>query len=252
MKKLFAAAGLTALLTLTACSQSAAPQTIVTVPSDTSGQQTVTVNSIGSVTVVPDIAEIILSVQSEAADAAACQQDNITKVDQVTARLKELGVDEASIQTTGYYMNPRYDWSNNTQTLIGYETITTLTVSDLPINQTGDILSQAVDAGANQIQSISYLSSQYDAAYQEALSIAAADAQAKAQAMAEAAGLELGILSDMQETSGYSEARYSDNAAREMLSSKEAAADISPVTIMPGELEVKASVMVEFWMYPAQ
>ena len=49
-------------------------------------------------------------------------------------------MEEGSIQTTGYYMNPRYSWSNDTQTLIGYEATTTLTVSDLLIDSLGDIL----------------------------------------------------------------------------------------------------------------
>ena len=69
-------------------------------------------------TVVPDIAEIVYSVQTEAADAAGCQQKNTEDVDKVVALLTELGVKEGSIQTTGYYMNPRYNWSGDERTLI--------------------------------------------------------------------------------------------------------------------------------------
>ena len=163
--------------------------------------------------------------------------------------LKELGVEESSIQTTGYYLNPRYDWSTNTQVLIGYEAVTTLTVSDLPLDQTGSILSASVEAGVNNIQSISYLSSQYDASYQEALSLAVTAAQEKAQAMAAAGGFELEGISTMQETSNYTEARYNDTAAAQMYSSTEAS-DEKSATIMPGELEVEASVVVEFIMRP--
>lgn len=109
-------------------------------------------------------------------------------------------------------MNPRYNWSGDERTLIGYEAVTTLTVSDLPLDQVGGILAQSVSAGINNIQSISYLSSKYDESYQEALSLAIAAARTKAEGMAQAAGCQLGEISALNEQSTYSEARYTDNA----------------------------------------
>ena len=46
---------------------------------------------------------------------------------------------------------------------------TSLTVSDIPVDQAGAIISQSVEAGVNGIESVDYFSSNYDAAYQEAL-----------------------------------------------------------------------------------
>ena len=67
--------------------------------------------------------------------------------------------------------------------------------------------------------------------------------------MAAAGGFELEGISTMQETSNYTEARYNDTAAAQMYSSTEAS-DEKSATIMPGELEVEASVVVEFIMRP--
>ena len=60
---------------------------------------------------------------------------------------------------------------------------TNLTVSDIPIDNAGTIITKSVAAGVNGINSVSYFSSSYDASYQEALKGAMAVAQAKAQAL---------------------------------------------------------------------
>lgn len=208
--------------------------------------RTVTVNSRESVHVEPDIAEIVFSVSTQAPQAADCQQHNSQEVDQLSSLLQEMGVAEASIQTTDYYMNPRYEWVNDVRRLAGYEACTTLTISDIPMEQAGTILSESVNAGVNHIQSISYLSSRYDEAYQEALALAVSAAAAKAQAMADAAGYSLGSISYMQETSSYSQARYQDNV---LMNRKQMAAEgEDSVTILPGELEISAQVMVEYYL----
>lgn len=249
-KNILIARSAAAALLLGGC-QSNVPASSQAVGEESSaGVQTVTVNSTESVSVVPDITEIVYSIQTQEASAQACQQKNSEEVDAVVAMLKEMGVEESSIQTTGYYLNPIYDWSSNTQVLTGYEAITTLTVSGLPMEQTGSILSASVEAGVNNIQSVSYLSSQYDASYQEALAKAVSAAQAKAEAMAEAGGFTLEGIASMQETSDYTQARYNDTAIAESYSLTAAAADQS-ASIMPGELEVEASVVVEFLLQPA-
>ena len=61
---------------------------------------------------------------------------------------------------------------------------TSLTVSDIPVDQAGAIISQSVEAGVNGIESVDYFSSNYDAAYQEALEKAVAAAQTKAETIA--------------------------------------------------------------------
>ena len=228
------------LLLLTACQQEV---TAENTPADETARS-VTVNSTEQVSVIPDIAEIVYSIQTQGSDAQTCQEENSATSDQVVALLKQLGIEENSIRTTGYYLNPVYDWSGSIQLLTGYEAVTTLTISDLPMDQVGEVLTQSVDAGVNNIQSISYLSSEYDTAYQEALSLAVAAARTKAEALAQAEGCTVGEILSIQETSGYTQARYNDTA---LTQSAMSAAEES-VSIMPGELDIEASVVVEFSM----
>ena len=213
-------------------------------------QNTIKVNSSEKVTVTPDIAEVIYAVRTESKDAAACQQKNTEDVNKVIELLKSLGVAETSIQTSEYYMYPIYNYSGNTQRITGYEATATLTVSDLPIDDLGNILTQSVSTGINNIQSITYQSSKYDEGYQEALKIAVNSAKTKAEALAEAGGCTIGGVMNIVENSNYSEARYTDNALasqmrnKQQLSMENQVADTA--NIMPGEIDIEVNITVEY------
>lgn len=213
----------------------------------------ITVNSSEKVTVVPDIAQVVYSVRTQAREAADCQQKNAEAVSQVIELLKNLDIEEKSIQTSDYYMNPVYNYSGNTARITGYEADTTLTVSDLPIDGLDHILSQSVSTGINTIESITYQASKYDESYQKALSSAVSTAYEKAQVLAQAAGSSVGKVISIQETSGYSQARYTDNALANTYrsASAEKLMDLSDTAgaIMPGEIQVEASIIVEYQLY---
>lgn len=212
-------------------------------------QNTIKVNSSEKVTVTPDIAEVIYAVRTESKDAADCQQKNTEDVNEVIELLKGLGVAETSIQTSDYYMYPIYNYSGNTQRITGYEATATLTVSDLPIDDLGNILTQSVSAGINNIQSITYQSSKYDEGYQEALKLAVNSAKTKAEALAEAGECIIGGVMNIVENSNYSEARYTDNALASQMRSKEelsAGVQADTANIMPGEIDIEVNITVEY------
>lgn len=224
------------------------PAADTVIPSYT--QNTITVNSSEKVTITPDIAEIVYAVRTEAKDASACHQKNNEDVSNVIELLKSLGVEDNSIQTSDYYMYPIYNYSGNTQRITGYEASTSLTVSRLPIDDLGNILSKSVEAGINNIQSISYMSSKYDEGYADALKLAMNSAKTKATALAEAGGCSLGNVVGVRENSNYSQARYTDNALSAKLRNTEMSlAETAGETfssIMPGEVNVEVNITVEY------
>lgn len=213
----------------------------------------VSVKSQETVNIVPDIAQIIYAVRTEAKTASECQQQNAEAVSSVIVQLKELGIAETSIQTSDYYMHPIYNYSGNTTRVTGYEATTSLTVSDLAIDSLDEILSKSVDGGVNTISSITYMASNYDESYQQALRQAVEAAYQKAQVLAAASGRNVGNALNITEVSGYSEARYNDIARSNMfdmnMSIKAEAAMEDTAGIMPGEIQVEASIVVEYEMY---
>lgn len=223
-----------------------------TVNAISNDQNTILVNSSEKVTVVPDIAQVVYAVRTEAKNASDCQQQNNEDVNKVIELLKSLDVAENSIQTSDYYMYPVYDYSGNTQRITGYEATTSLTVSDLPIDDLGTILAQSVEAGINNIQSITYQSSSYDEAYAEAMKLAVASAREKAEILAEAGGCSIAGVANICENSNYSEARYTDNALASKIRStaavKEELAFDADTTVMPGEVDVEVNITVEYFL----
>ena len=203
----------------------------------------ITVTSREQVKVEPDMAEIVYSVYSQASDAQTCQTQNGTDLSGVLELLKAQGVAETSIQTSNYGMSPIYDWDSG-KDITGYEMTTQITVSDIPIDQAGQLISDSVDAGINSIESVSYFCSSYDTAYQEALKKAVDAAKVKAQALAEAGGFTVGSVVKITESSNNQEVRYNGYVSGAAGANRaEAAMDMG---VMPGQVDVEADISVDF------
>ena len=129
-------------------------------------------------------------------------------------------MEESSIQTSDYYMNPIYNYSGNTARVTGYEAVATLTVSDLAIDSLDEILAKSVDGGINTIRSITYMASGYDESYQEALKKAVDAAHRKDR-----------------------------TRANQWMSAKEESFAADTAGIMPGEICVEAGIIVEYQIY---
>ena len=212
---------------------------------DIDDMREVTVCGSGSVKMVPDMAEFVFGVTSTDKDAAWAQKKNSESVDKVIAKLKELGVDEKSITTSGYSIYPQYDYSSDKQELSGYEVRTTLTVKDQKIDEAGTIISECVKAGINDFDYINFLCSDYEDAYQEALTQAVKAARKKAEVLAAAAGMKLGDVIMMTEGYQDTSASYTRTNGTAAMALDASAADM---TLMAGESEISATVTVVYEM----
>ena len=202
----------------------------------------ITVTGREQVKAEPDMAEIVYSVYSQASDAQTCQTQNGTDLAAVLDLLKAQGVEESSIQTSNYGMSPIYDWDSG-KDITGYEMTTQITVSDIAIDQAGQLISDSVEAGINSIESVSYFCSSYDNAYQEALKKAVKAAEVKARALAEAGGFSLGGIVNVTEYGDSQTARYNGYSGA---AAAEGAVALKDMDIMPGQVEVEANISVDF------
>ena len=89
-------------------------------------------------------------------------------------------------------MYPVYDYTDSTPVVTGYEVSNTVTVVVRDLAQLPSLLDAAVEAGANNVYSLGFQSSQQAAAYDQALKAAAQDALRKASLIAQAIGKEAG------------------------------------------------------------
>lgn len=200
---------------------------------------TVTVSGQGSVTVTPDMASIILGVQTTNESSEEAQTENSSAISDVTDALMDAGVSESDIQTTSYDIYSSYDYSNGSAELTGYTVSTILSISSLDTDEVGELIDAAVKAGANVVDGISYEYSDAEGAYDQALETAIERAQDKAEQIAEKAGAKLGnIVSISEEESSYgnSDVRTYDAITE----------DSSSLNVFAGQTSVSASVSVTY------
>lgn len=203
----------------------------------------VTVSATGKVTSVPDMAEISFGINTEDKDVKTAQNRNSRETQKVLEKLKELGVSEKSIKTSYYDIYAQYDYDEEGGSrIVGYNVDTVLTVSDLKISDAGNIISECVEAGINNMNDISYFCSTYDDDYNEALKEAVKEARKKAEILAEASGKTLGDV--MYITEGYQDTSYEYRNTKSV--SLEAAAEGADAVILPGETDIEANVMVTY------
>jgi uncharacterized protein YggE len=113
--------------------------------------RTFSVSGEGKEVVVPNIAEIKIGVISEGKDLAALQKENSEKMNIIMNFLKEKGIDEKDIQTENYSITPKYDYSKPPYRIVGYTINQDLKIKVRDLSKIGEILSQAVNYGANNV-----------------------------------------------------------------------------------------------------
>ncbi|MCJ7513838.1 MAG: SIMPL domain-containing protein [Anaerolineales bacterium] len=182
-------------LILTACS---ALGTSSTTP------DTLSVTGTGVVVVPPDIVTLTLGVQTRGAEIGSAVAENNLLAGRVMQALSEAGVAPEDMQTTYFnvYTQPKYDEFGNPTGEQIYFVDNTLTAVLRDPAKLGDALQQALTAGANSVQGVVYGVDDLTPALDEARRLAIADAQRQAEQMAAAAGVTLGEVYTVSDTTG--------------------------------------------------
>ncbi|HQI54624.1 MAG TPA: SIMPL domain-containing protein, partial [Methanothrix soehngenii] len=189
----------------------------------------------GKVKAAPDMATIVLGVETRSTSAAEAAEENAILMNQTINALLDAGINESQMQTSRFSLTtvpqdePRgADATQEPPTFLATNQVTVRLENTADV---GRVLDAAVSAGSNSIQEVKFDLKDPTPQNDEAMTIAIKDAQRKAQVAASAAGLELGKILEI--TVGYG---YVMEASR----SYSYAMDATP--IQPGEMEVTASV----------
>lgn len=161
----------------------------------------INVHGEGTVTLVPDMATVVLGVDARSSSAKSAQSAASTAMSGVIAAVKKHGIAAADMATLSISLGPVYDYSGNSPKLTGYQASQSLQVKVRNLGDTGSLIDDAVAAGATQIQGVSLSVADPSAATAQARAAAVADAKAKADALAKAAGVTLGSPLSITETS---------------------------------------------------
>lgn len=192
----------------------------------------VTVNGQGKIEYIPDIAIVSLGVQVDKVPqaATALSQLNAT-VDKVVTAVKKLGIEEKDIATANYSLSPQYDYVDNVSKLAGYSANQQINVKVREFNTKKDLLNQVIaaanQAGANQVNGVSFDVANLEELKQQARIKALQDAQTKAGDLANAVNVALGRINGWYENF-YQPAAYYGDMGKGLGGGGEAAPVINP------------------------
>ena len=217
----------------------AATAAVVTLPdraaSAAADAGTITVHGTGTVTSVPDQAQLSFGVETQAGTAKEALAANAAEMRRLIAALKSAGAED--VQTQYVSVSPRY---GDEMSVRGYVATNTVSATVQEVGKAGAVIDAAVDAGANQVSGPSLSLSDQEQLYRDALADAVADARERAEALADAAGLTLGDVKSIVEGGGVSPPMpYAANMAMR---------DAESAPLEPGKQDVTASVTVTFFV----
>ncbi len=231
MRTDFIQGGLIAVL-LFGASVSAQAQAVISDPRSPEG---ITVHGHAEIMLKPDIARLTVSVTTNAPHQADAARNNATQATALLKALKAAGIASDDIQTSGYTVQPQYEYpKDGKQVLNGYQVTNSMDVTIRNLDKIGAIIDKAVQSGATQIDGPNYDLANRSQGEGEALTAAIANARSKADLMAGAAGVSLGKLTSLTE----------DSAPRvvPLVFAREAMADAPSTPISTQKITVTADV----------
>ncbi|MFA6593962.1 MAG: SIMPL domain-containing protein [Candidatus Buchananbacteria bacterium] len=205
----------------------------------------ITVTGTAKVSATPDIAVLYLGVINEGATVNLAQKGVTDKMNAIIDSLKkEFKIDAKDIKTENYSVNPKYDWTDGKQRIIGYSANQSVTVKVRDFDKTGNILAKATELGANTVSGPTFSIDDPEKAKAEAREKAIAQAKAKAKLLADQVGIKLGRIVNFYEGGLETpNAVYSRDA---MAMGAAEAKTVSAPTIEPGSQEIQLTVSISY------
>jgi hypothetical protein len=208
-----------------------------------------TVEGSGEVTAVPDTALLNMGVSKTAPSVEAAQTQVNEVINQITAQMKNLGVEEKNIKTVNYSVNPNYDFTAGTQKINGYMVNADVQVRIKPVDKANQAIDAATQAGATNVGNVQFVIDDAKRAEleEQARKEAIEKAKAKAESISRTSGIRLGRLVDVQESGTPGVQPPILMRAELSKDSMAGNAEPAPVTeLNPGENKVSISVSLSY------
>lgn len=183
----------------------------------------------------PDVAFISVGADAQASSAGQAQRDLASIMGKLIAKAKSMGIPDSEINTGSYSVGPMY--SSDGRTITGYQASEQLELKWHNVDSVGNALDGLVQQGGATRISVSFGLNDPKAAQAEARSLAIADAKSRATAMAKAAGVQLGQVLRIVD---------STTVSRPPSFSYAAASAPEPTQVPVGSLDIQVSVEMDF------
>jgi uncharacterized protein YggE len=191
----------------------------------------------GVVKMAPDRVWVTIAAESRAKNPREAQRANADAMKAVLDKLKALGLPADAIRTSGYDLQPQFDYVSGRQSLREYVARNTVEVRVDDVSRAGEVLDAAVGSGATSVSGVRFDLKDRSGAEREALKKAVADARGRADAAASGAGMRVDRVIRIEEQ------RVMMPEPRPMMMARQSmVADTAGPPISPGELEIRSTV----------
>lgn len=207
----------------------------------------ITVSGTSELTTMPNKAEIYVKIETFEKTAEEAKNANSKISKKVITALENKGVKNADIETSQFYLSPRYSWDEKTgkSEIDGYTLTNVLKVTTLDLDKVGNLVDTAVNSGANGIDNVIFglTKDREKEIKSEALVRASEEAKVKAEALATRLGVNLKRIASISESSfSYIPYAYRFAAVEKVMAAEE-------TQISPQKLEVSATVNLAYEIY---
>ncbi len=191
----------------------------------------------------PDTAVVSVAVTTQGRTALEAQAENARQSDAVVRAVKNAAGTQGEVKTSGYNLQPQYAYKEGQPpTIRAYEARNSVTVTLSDLTKVGAVIDAASNAGATNVDSLSFTLRQDKAARQQALAEATREALSKAQTIAQALGGRVVRIIEVQETT---EGRPVPLYRAEMGTAGRMTAQAAPPTpVEVGALDIRAQVQL--------
>lgn len=206
---------------------------------DTEPDRTLSVTGTGTVTLVPDVADLHVGVVIQRKTVKDARAVAATRMQGVIKALRAAGVAERDIKTTTLSLQPVYDYSTNGSAprITGYEMRNGVVATIRDLDKLGDAIDGALTGGGSTLDGVTFRVDDQAKAEAEARTNAMRDARSKADALAGAAGVTIvGVASISEQASASPWPVYYERAA----------ADGAATPVLPGTSDISISVNVVY------
>jgi uncharacterized protein len=204
-----------------------------------SADRFISVSGNGSVSLNPDIAYLYVGVHVEDRDISAAVAENTRKIQTLIGTLVSEGIATEDIQTSNFSVWSQEAWDEFGVSYTKYAVDNTVYITARDLSKLGDVLNAVVEAGANNISSVSFDVADKTAAMAEARQLAMANAQSLAQELATTAGLSVGAIQNITYNEYYPSPYYGMGGGG-------AASEAAAIPIQPGKMQFSVTVSVTY------
>ena len=167
-------------------------------PADTDAQ--IHVSGTATRSVAPNYAILRLGITSEASTVGAAKTTNDRVMSDLIARLANVGITKNNIQTSYFSVSPKNDYSTtrdrSANSVVGYTVFNSVAVRINDLSKISQVIDNAVAAGANNIQSLSFEADVDQALNDQLTAEAVKNGRYQAEVIAGALGQQLGGIKD--------------------------------------------------------